>query len=116
VSRPKIESYEFGRIVIDGQTYTADLILLPGRVLQGWWREEGHLLQSADLEAVLDAKPDLLIVGQGAYGRMSIAGEAVRTVESGGIKMVAAPTEEAVERYNSVPTDRTVAAALHLTC
>ena len=112
----KIESYEFGRIVIDGQAYDADLILLPDRILEGWWRKEGHLLQSADLEAVFDAEPDVLIVGQGAYGRMRVAGEAARAVEKAGIEMIALPTDEAVKRYNSLPEGRTVAAALHLTC
>jgi hypothetical protein len=116
MDRPKIESYEFGRIVIDGQPYQADLILLPERILDGWWRKEGHLLQSADLEAVLDAAPDLLIVGQGAYGRMKIAGEAKRAIEQAGIQMVASRTGEAVKRFNALSDDRTVALALHLTC
>ena len=74
----QIESYQFGRIVIDGQAYTADLILLPDRILDGWWRQEGHVLHPADLDAVFDAGPDLLIVGQGAYGRMRVADETAR--------------------------------------
>ena len=114
--RPRIESYEFGRIVIDGQAYDADLILLPDRILEGWWRKRGHVLQSADLEAVFDVGPDLLIVGQGAYGRMRVADEARQAVKEAGIEMIALPTDEAVKRYNSLAVDRSVAAALHLTC
>ena len=38
---PRIESYEFGRMAIDGKAYTKDLILLPDRILDGWWRQEG---------------------------------------------------------------------------
>jgi hypothetical protein len=116
MARPKIEAYEFGRIVIDGQTYRADLIVLPDRVVEGWWRQEGHVLHAADLESVFAAQPELLIVGQGAYGRMKIADEAERAIESAGIEMIALPSDEAVRKYNSLPTDERVAAAFHLTC
>jgi hypothetical protein len=33
---PKIDSYEFGRIVIDGREYRADVIILPERVVADW--------------------------------------------------------------------------------
>ena len=114
--RKKIDSYAFGRIVVDGRTYTADLILLPDRVVEGWWRQEGHVLHTADLEAVLDATPEVLIVGQGAYGRMRVPDETADAVRSAGIVLIALPTGEAVERYNARPAGQRVAAALHLTC
>lgn len=37
---PQIDSYRFGRIVIDGVLPTKAVILLPGRVIGGWWRQE----------------------------------------------------------------------------
>jgi hypothetical protein len=114
--RKKIDSYAFGRIVVDGRAYTADLILLPDRVVEGWWRQEGHVLHVADLEAVLDATPEVLIVGQGAYGRMRVPDETARAVQNAGIELVVLPTGEAVERYNAQPAGQRVAAALHLTC
>ena len=112
----RIESYQFGRIVVDGQAYTADLILLPERILEGWWRQEGHVLHPADLEAVWDAAPDVLVVGQGAYGRMRVPDETRRAVERSGIELIVLPTGEAVERYNALPAEQRAAAALHLTC
>ena len=44
----KIDSYSFGRIVINGKTYTSDVIIFPDKVDASWWRKEGHLLQLAD--------------------------------------------------------------------
>jgi hypothetical protein len=41
---PKIDSYKFGRIVIDGQAYSRDVIILPDRVIRDWWRDSGHIL------------------------------------------------------------------------
>jgi hypothetical protein len=117
MSRPQIESYEFGRMVIDGRTYTQDLIILPERIVDGWWRQEGHVLHAADLEEVLKAGPDLLIVGQGANGRMQVAADAKEALREGGIDFSAMPTPQAVQRFNgAAPEDQAVAAAFHLTC
>jgi hypothetical protein len=116
MNRFRIESYAFGRIVVDGQAYTADLILLPGRILDGWWRQEGHVLHPADLDAVFNTGVDVLVVGQGAYSRMLVSDETIRALESASIKLYALPTDEAVATYASLPVSQRVAVALHLTC
>jgi hypothetical protein len=116
MDRPHIEWYEFGRMAIDGRTYTEDLIILPERIVDGWWRQEGHELHSADLEEVIRAEPDLLIIGQGAYGRMKVADDARQALQEGGIEFTASPTPQAVERFNAAPENQAVAAAFHLTC
>ena len=54
----KIDGYDFGRIVVDGVEQTRDVILLPGRVVPNWWRQDGHRLMLDDLEAVLDELPE----------------------------------------------------------
>jgi hypothetical protein len=112
----KIESYQFGRIVIDGETHTKDVIILPSRVIGGWWRKKGHTLHPQDLQAVFDAAPGTLVVGQGAHGMMQITSETERALQEAGIELVARPTGEAVEAYNRLRGERAVAAALHLTC
>ena len=111
-----IESYRFGRIVIDGQVHAKDVVILPERVIGGWWRQEGHALHAEDLAAVFEAAPQVLVVGQGAYGLMKVTEEAQRALEQAGIELVALPTGKAVEAYNRLRSERAVAAALHLTC
>jgi hypothetical protein len=113
---PTIENYRFGAITVDGQRHTRDLIILPERVIGGWWREEGHALHPGDLAAVLEAAPEMLVVGTGAHGMMRVTEEARRTLEEAGIWLVAASTAEAVETYNQLQGETRVAAALHLTC
>ena len=114
---PKIESYEFGRIVIDGREYRADVLVLPERVVADWWRLEGHSLAPEDLRDVVAAKPKILVVGTGAYGVMSVPGDTVTHLEGRGIKIEAYDTATAVRRYNDlVAAGEAVAAALHLTC
>jgi hypothetical protein len=112
----RISHYSFGRITIDGQTYTSDVIILPGRVEPSWWRKEGHLLQPEDLEAVVGAGIGTLIVGTGASGVMRVPEETLRFLASRDVVVHALRTAEAVEMYNGTKEQGSLAAALHLTC
>ena len=113
---PEIQAYRFGHIEIDGESYDQDVIILPGRVIDSWWRRQGHRLDAADLDAVFEAQPEVLVVGQGAHGRMSVPPETRRAIEEAGIEIRVAKTEQAVETYNQLREERSTAAALHLTC
>lgn len=114
----RVSSYAFGKIVVDGETHTSDVIIHPDRVDGSWWRKEGHLLQLEDLGKVLDSGADTLVVGTGYYGRMVVPEEVLEFVKSRGIKPIIAPTEEAVNLFNELGSDpkRRVVAAFHLTC
>ncbi len=39
----RIDHYVFGKMVVDGKTYTSDLIVYPDRVDPSWWRPEIQL-------------------------------------------------------------------------
>jgi hypothetical protein len=67
-----IDSYDFGRITINRRHYTADLLLFPEKIKDDWRRKKGHRLHIADLEAVLEAKPAVLVVGTGYSGMMDV--------------------------------------------
>ena len=112
---PKIEGYGFGRVMIDGREETRDVIVLPGGVLRGWWRKEGHGLVLEDLDEVLDELPERLLVGTGAYGQMRPDPGTLETLRARGVEVELLPTAEAVQRYAVLDPQKT-AAALHLTC
>jgi hypothetical protein len=112
-----IDKYQFGKIVIDDQAYTRDLLIVPDGVIPDWWREAGHRLALSDLEPILANPPEVLVVGTGRYGRMNVPSSTRRTLENEGIELVVEPTAPACETYNQFEADgRRVAAALHLTC
>ncbi|MBE0512139.1 Mth938-like domain-containing protein [Candidatus Bathyarchaeota archaeon] len=111
-----IDSYEFGRIVINGKRYDSDLIVFSDKVRSGWWRKEGHRLHVEDLKDVLEVKPEVLVVGTGYSGLMTVPPETRRYVESEGIELMAQKTTEACETFNRLVKSRKVVAALHLTC
>jgi hypothetical protein len=112
-----IESYSFGAIVIDGKTYTSDVIILPDRVNSSWWRKEGHALAPEDIQEVLSSRPEVLVVGTGASGVMEILPQTKKLLEENRISLVAKKTSQACDAYNKLAAEgRKVFAALHLTC
>lgn len=112
----KINNYSFGRITVNDKTYTSDVIIYPDRVYASWWRKEGHYLQVADLTDVINARPDVLVIGTGYSGVMAVPKETFEFIISKGIEVRTERTGRAVELYNSLQNDKTVIAALHLTC
>lgn len=109
-----IEHYEFGKIRIDGKTYTNDLIILNEEIHSGWWREKGHQLLKKDLEKVLEYQPELLIVGKGYNGRMSVSQSLKKQLD---FELQVYKTSEAITQYNrALDENKKVAAAFHLTC
>jgi hypothetical protein len=112
-----IDSYQFGKIVIDGTEYNSDCLIVGGSVQANWWRKQGHLLTPEDLEPVIAARPKFLVVGCGASGMMRVSEKIVQLLQEHGIELFRANTSKAVERFNELAEKReNVAAALHLTC
>jgi len=111
----RIDAYQFGRIVVDGQQQSQDLIILPNRVVRNWWRQEGHSLVLDDVRDVLEELPENLLIGTGAHGQLHPDPVALDRLRARGIKVEALPTATAVRRYGELDPACT-AAALHLTC
>lgn len=111
-----IEHYSFGRIVINGKTYTQDLLIFPERVNPSWWRKEGHLLHLEDLEEVIKEKPELLIIGTGYHGMLKVPEELSSALREKGMEVIIKKTAEAVEIYNKRYSTKKTVACLHLTC
>lgn len=111
----EIEHYSFGKIVIDGKAYHSDVIIYPSRVRSGWYRTKGHEVAPEDISEILEAKPNLLIIGTGAYGLVKVEEETKELLRKNNIELIAKPTKEACEEYNRIKSGKVVA-GLHLTC
>lgn len=111
----KIEGYRFGRVLVDGEEHTKDVIVLPDRVVPRWWRKDGHGLVVEDFAQVIEDLPKTLVIGTGADARMVPDPKTIRELEGRGTTVEVLPTAEAVKRFGELdPT--TTAVALHLTC
>jgi hypothetical protein len=111
----RIAEYRFGRVTVDGREVTRDVIVLPGRVVENWWRQEGHHLAWVDLEDVADELPSRLVVGTGADERMRPDPNVFDRLKERGVEVECLPTDRAVARFAELDP-ATTAAALHLTC
>ena len=112
-----IESYRFGKMVIDGQTYQRDLIIYPDRVNAHWWRKTGHEVCVEDIHEIIAAQPECLVVGTGKPGLMKVLAETQDVLNTQGIELIAAPTNRAYQAFNKeLQNQRYVIGAFHLTC
>ncbi len=112
-----IESCSFGTLVVDGKTYTSDLIIYPdGHVEDRWWRKSGHRLSAGDIGKLVRAEPEVIVAGTGVSGRMRPAPDLERELREKGICFVAAPNSEAMNIYNELRSVKKVGACFHLTC
>jgi hypothetical protein len=111
-----IESYDFGRMDVDGRTYTSDLIIFPDRVNDSWWRKSGHNLCLKDIEEVLKEKPEVLVVGTGFHGIVSVEEEVKSHAQSQGIELIIEKTKKAVQSFNEFTSKKKTIGAFHLTC
>ncbi len=112
-----IDSYQFGKIVIDGKSYTSDLIILGDTVQSDWWRKQGHSLTAEDVKTILKAKPSVLVVGCGASGLMEVPGQIRQVLKEHDIQLEVFDSYKAVRKFNELSeAGVNVAAAFHLTC
>lgn len=115
---PRIDSFSFGQIVIDGETITSDLVILPdGTIARDWWRQQSHILIPHDITILFDSAPAALIVGTGVNGLMRPDNSLILECTNRRIELKALPTAEAIAHYNSIRyTGTRTGACFHITC
>jgi hypothetical protein len=106
IARTKIRSYRFGKIEIDGGSYTSDVIVTPEGGVDTWWRQDGHRLAVGDLAPILAARPDILVIGTGYLGRMMVSEDARHDLEARGVDVREARTRQAVADFNRLQAQR----------
>ena len=113
----KIDSYSFGSLIINGMSYTHDLIIYPeGKILKSWWRKRGHQLLIDDIRELIDSTPEIIIAGTGVSGRMNPEKGLEKDLSKLAIKFIAAQNEEAIKIFNKLASEKRIGACFHLTC
>lgn len=112
-----IDDYQFGSMTILGNKHAQDLKIVEGNVSGGWWRKEGHSVHLEDVDDILRAKPEVLVVGMGEPGRMVVTLELRSALAEARVQLIELPTRQAVEQFNEIlRRGGKVAGAFHLTC
>ena len=114
----RFDSFSFGRIRIDGQTYEHDVVIDRGdvrkrkkKVSKKFRDSFGHTPLS--IEEELPWKCRRLVIGTGT-GALPVMEEVKREAQRRHIQLIILPTAQAIEEMKNNPKDTN--AILHLTC
>lgn len=110
-----IESYNFGKIKIDGKEYTHDVIISADGV-ESWQRPDDHWVGIEDIKKIIEKKPSAVILGTGYSGIMKVSQESKEYLEKLGVEVIIEPTKKACDTFNKLSKNPGITAALHLTC
>jgi hypothetical protein len=112
-----IEKYTSGHIIVNNKTYYQDLKIIQGQVVDNWWRKTGHRVDVNDMKDVLNASPDIIVIGTGYAENMRVSKELTFETRHRDIKLVAENTNKAVQTFNDLfSKGKNVSGAFHLTC
>ena len=113
-----IDQYATGsHMTVKGTAYRKDLKIIRGKVIGNWWRQQGHRLATDDIDDILSARPQILVIGTGYAGNMRVPKGVRQTLENKQIKVIAQTTADATTTFNRLVAEgQDVAGAFHLTC
>jgi hypothetical protein len=113
-----IDHYTTGsHMTVRGTRYRKDLKIIHGEVMGNWWRKEGHRLAVGDIDDILTASPQILVIGTGYAGNMRVPDTVRQTLADHQIKVIAQTTAEATTTFNRLVDEVIdVAGDFHLTC
>jgi hypothetical protein len=114
----QFESFSFGSIRIDGETYEHDVVIDRGTVRK---RKKGPSKKFRDasghtpisMEEDIPWKCKRLVIGTGT-GALPVMNEVKKEAKRRGIKLVMLPTEKAIQDLEKKPEETN--AILHVTC
>ena len=117
----KINSFNFGFIVVDGRQHVPDALILPDSTVRerqpGRGRLGSHSITGSEIENLYKTQPDVIVVGTGMSGLARLSEEAEAFLAQAGVNPVLLPSSQAVEKFNQlVGEGKRVAALIHITC
>lgn len=110
----------WGEITVDGVGKFKDAKVFPSSVEEWDWGATGirHSpgIQPADVEELVDAGAEAIVLSQGMESRLSVMPETVEYLNARGVEVHVAETSEAVNLYHRLSASKPTGALLHSTC
>ncbi|AMQ18387.1 Mth938-like domain-containing protein [Thermococcus peptonophilus] len=117
----RLEYPAFGKIIVDGTTYEHDIVIYPSGRVERRKKEiskqkhgTSHKLDPKELKEYLTEDFDVLIVGTGMYGKLSLLPGSRELVKEK--EVLELPTKKAVEVFNEIYGEKKVLGIFHVTC
>ena len=117
----KINSFNFGFIVVVGKQYICDVVILP----DGTVKERGaskarlgsHTITWSDVAGIADEQPEVVVIGTGTSALAKLSENVGINLRQANLNLVVLPSFQAVEKFNQlVDEGKRVAALIHITC
>ena len=117
----KIESFNFGFIVVDEKQYAGDIIIFTDGTVKernhGKGRLGSHTISCSEIETLNRERPDVILIGTGVHGMARLARDAERYLTLPELNLSLLPSPLVVKKYNQYVEDgEKVAALIHVTC
>jgi hypothetical protein len=117
----KVDKLSFGSIVIDGEKYSQDVVILSdGRVKNrghSFLAFGSHNIRKEEVEELAQGEPETMIIGTGIYGIAGLAADAENWTKEKNVNLIVEPSHDAVARLNELTRQgKGVAALIHITC
>ena len=116
----RIDSTEFGKIVVDGKEYNEDIVISAnGNVIYRQGISESrygthHIVCKEEISSLLQDSPRVIVIGTGQYGACRLEKGVEEEAKKQDAKLIVERTPKAIHLFNNI-TDRK-AGLFHLTC
>ena len=105
-----IDEYKYGMFKIDGKTHYDDIKILGTKVR--FWECRSREINVGDIKDLLEMNPEIVIIGLGAGGLISVSDSVRDMLHSKKIKLHAENNPKACELYNQSLMDGKKVAAI----
>jgi hypothetical protein len=112
---PVITNYSFGKMIVDGKTYTNELQILSNGTVKSWSPKDPHYILPSDIEEIVNSGIDTIIIGTGDVGNAGVPEETFNFLKSKNITVHELNTHKAMELFNNSKKDK-LGAVFHLNC
>jgi hypothetical protein len=119
--RPKIDSFKFGSITIDGNKHTSDVIIRPNGEVKKRKKKlskaiygTSHTISLEEAKHIYKMQASTLVVGTGQFGRVKLSAEAEDYFAKKGCDVILLPTPQAIRFWNEMEQD--AIGLFHITC
>ena len=113
-----INGANFGWIEVDSKKYNTDIIIYTDGEIENRYKDfkgDNHLICKWEVEKVIkEEKPEILIIGTGQAGIVSMLEETKKFLSENNIQFIAEPTPQAIQSFNRTTGKK--CAIFHVTC
>ena len=117
----RIDSFNFGFIVVDEKQYTQDIMILPDGTVKernhGKGRLGSHSISRSEIETLTREQPEIILIGTGVHGMARLAHDAEHYLSLPEVNLALMTSPQLVKKFNQyVENGEKVAALVHVTC